>query len=97
MESIEEISSLNTKVILIGNKIDLEDLRQVKKEEGERRAKEYGIPFYETSCKDGINVNEVFERITNDILNKNTNNDKNDNDKREILRYYSKKKKSKCC
>ena len=96
MESIDEVSSANTKVILVGNKIDMEGERQVTKEEGERRAKEYNIPFYETSCKDGININEVFSRITKDILNKNGNID--NNRKGEILKNYNKKnKKSTCC
>ena len=95
MESIEEISSSNTIVILIGNKSDLEDERQVKKEEGERRAKEYNIPFYETSCKTGINIDEVFLRITNEILNKKGNI--NNNRKSEILKQHNKKKKSTCC
>jgi len=95
MESIEEISSSNIVVILIGNKSDLEDERQVKKEEGERAAKEYNIPFYETSCKTGINIDEVFIRITKEILNKKGNIDINK--KSEILKHHNKKKKSKCC
>ena len=96
MESIEEVSCENTKVILVGNKIDLAGQRQVTKEEGERKAKEYNIPFYETSCKEGININEVFSRITKDILNKNGNID--NNRKGRILNNYNKKnKKSTCC
>ena len=97
MDNIAEISSTNTKVILVGNKCDLNGERQVTKEEGERKAKEYNLPFYETSCKDGININEVFLRITNEILKKNGKNDDNDK-KGEILTNHSKKKKkSKCC
>ena len=95
MESIDEVSSANTKVILVGNKIDMEGERQVTKEEGERRAKEYNIPFYETSCKDGININEVFSRITKEILNKKGNIE--DNSKGEKLNNYKKNKKSTCC
>ena len=94
MESIDEVSSANTKVILVGNKIDMEGERQVTKEEGERRAKEYSIPFYETSCKNGININEVFSRITKEILNKKENID---NSKGEKLNNYKKNKKSTCC
>ena len=30
-------------------------------EEGEEKANEFKIPFYETSCKEGINVKEVFD------------------------------------
>ena len=95
MESIEEISPANTIVIIVGNKIDLETERQVTREEGVRKAKEYDIPFYETSCKSGININQVFTRITKEILNKNENNN---NGKGEILTHNTKKnKKSTCC
>ena len=47
-------------VALVGNKSDLEDKRQVSKEQGENIASELGFPFYETSAKDGTNINECF-------------------------------------
>ena len=49
--------------ILIGNKVDLEDDRQVSKEKGEELAKRYGIPFFETSAKTGENVEEMFQAL----------------------------------
>jgi GTPase KRas len=50
-------------ILLIGNKIDLKDQRQVKKEEGEKLAKDFGIPFLETSAKSRVNIDECFETI----------------------------------
>ena len=55
-------------VILVGNKCDLEDERKVQKKEGEKIAKEYNVKFYESSNKDGINVEESFRELINIIL-----------------------------
>ena len=60
-------------VILVGNKCDLEDKRKVKKEEGERLAKEYNVHFYEASNKDGTNVEESSRDLINIVLSRMTN------------------------
>lgn len=54
---------------LIGNKIDLENHRTVPKKDGETLAKEMNIDFYETSAKTGENINEIFEKIAQKLLN----------------------------
>jgi Ras-related protein Rab-6A len=50
-------------IVLVGNKTDLNDKRQVTTEEGESKAKEYGIMFIETSAKAGYNVKLLFRKI----------------------------------
>jgi Ras-related protein Rab-6A len=47
--------------MLVGNKTDLSDKRQVSTEEGERKAKELNVMFIETSAKAGYNVKQVIE------------------------------------
>ena len=54
-------------MILIGNKLDLEEQRVITKEEGEELAEELGIKFYETSAKDGTNVEDVFINSADEI------------------------------
>ena len=46
--------------MLVGNKTDLTDKRRVSMEQGERRAKELGVLFIESSAKTGHNVKQVY-------------------------------------
>lgn len=46
-------------IMLVGNKTDLSEKRQVSMEEGERKAKELNVMFIETSAKAGYNVKQV--------------------------------------
>ena len=90
--TIKDNTSENVSKILVGNKCDLSDnIREVNEEEGQNKANEYKIPFFETSCKDGINVNEVFEKIVEDIeSNKNFQNPPRN-------KIVENTKKDKCC
>ena len=55
-----EIDVKNTKLVLIGNKSDLQASRKVTKEAGEKLAKEENILFYEMSVKTTEGLNEAF-------------------------------------
>eukprot|EP01128_Nolandella_sp_AFSM9_P010237 TRINITY_DN7045_c0_g1_i1.p1 TRINITY_DN7045_c0_g1~~TRINITY_DN7045_c0_g1_i1.p1 ORF type:complete len:201 (+),score=56.42 TRINITY_DN7045_c0_g1_i1:209-811(+) len=72
--SFKEVSSLRDKicniteeedhpVVLVGNKSDLEDDRQVSKEQGEGLAEQFGWKFLEASAKAKINVTETFVEV----------------------------------
>ena len=54
--------------ILIGNKKDLEEQRQVKYEEGKKLADENNLLFLETSAKTAENVQESFVISAEKIL-----------------------------
>ena len=54
-------------IMLVGNKTDLIDKRQVPVREGERIAKEVNAMFIETSAKAGHNVKQLFRRIAADL------------------------------
>uniref|UniRef100_A0A4W4F374 RAB6A, member RAS oncogene family n=1 Tax=Electrophorus electricus TaxID=8005 RepID=A0A4W4F374_ELEEL len=50
-------------IMLVGNKTDLADKRQITTEEGEQRANEMNVLFIETSAKTGHNVKQLFRRV----------------------------------
>ena len=59
-------NSPDSKVILVGNKLDLEENRQVSYEEGKKHAEDNGfIDFFETSAKTGENISKMFIKISN--------------------------------
>ncbi|KIH45486.1 Ras family protein, partial [Ancylostoma duodenale] len=53
--------------MIIGNKCDAEDKRQVSRERGQQLAIEYGTKFMETSAKANLNVEEAFFSLARDI------------------------------
>lgn len=50
-------------IVLVGNKTDLNDKREVTTSEGEDEAKKNNLMFIETSAKLGHNVKTLFRRI----------------------------------
>ena len=62
-ENIKEKCKENIKVVLLGNKTDLEDQRQVPSEEGATFALENNYIFIETSCLKNESVDEAFKTI----------------------------------
>ncbi|KAG5276937.1 ras-related protein Rab-6B-like isoform X2 [Sardina pilchardus] len=63
---IEEVRSergSDVIIMLVGNKTDLEEKRQISTEEGERKARELSVMFIETSAKNGCNVKQLFRRV----------------------------------
>ena len=57
-----------TIIMLLGNKCDLTERREVGKEEGEKIASELGIKFMETSGRQYINVKETFNVLARDMI-----------------------------
>merc|ERR1712216_581440 len=54
-------------MVLVGNKTDLSEKRQVSTEEGEAKAKELGVMFIETSAKGGVNIKALFRKIASSL------------------------------
>ena len=65
---IEKNGNKNVYKLLIGNKSDLEEQRQISKEEGKEFAEINGMEFFETSAKENFQVQEAFIQLTRDVI-----------------------------
>uniref|UniRef100_A0AAQ4PR92 small monomeric GTPase n=1 Tax=Gasterosteus aculeatus aculeatus TaxID=481459 RepID=A0AAQ4PR92_GASAC len=70
IRNIEEHASSDVEKMVLGNKCDINDKRQVSKDRGENLALEFGIKFMETSAKANINVENAFLTLARDIKSK---------------------------
>ncbi|XP_051506240.1 ras-related protein Rab-6A-like isoform X4 [Xyrauchen texanus] len=50
-------------IMLVGNKTDLADKRQVSLEAAEKKARDLNVMYIETSAKAGYNVKQLFRRV----------------------------------
>ena len=70
MNDIEKFAKEGVFKILVGNKSDLIDKRQVSNERGKQLADSYGIPFIETSAKSNENIIRLFVDSTRAFIEK---------------------------
>jgi len=64
--------------IIIGSKLDLEEVRAVPKEKGIEMADQHGaIGWIECSAKDGTNVSRIFEELARGIVEFHSDEKKN--------------------
>ena len=107
IDSEQNANNSNFKKILVGNKIDLKEERAIDTQQLQNFANKKEMNFYETSAKDGTNVDHIFTELAKLILE-----DKSDQQikeefshKNRSLSVYSKeseesnnpKKKKGCC
>lgn len=62
--------SINTSIILIGNKIDLENERQVSYEEAKEYADSLQIPYLEVSVKNDKSICNIFKLLSEELIKK---------------------------
>ncbi|BFZ00086.1 hypothetical protein BsWGS_03125 [Bradybaena similaris] len=70
LRNIDEHANEDVEKMILGNKCDMDDKRQVPTSRGEAIAREHNIPFLETSAKANINVDKAFMSLAQAILNK---------------------------
>ena len=68
INSIKNTARKNASMLIIGNKSDLNEDREVTTEQGKEFAAKNGIDYLETSSKMHIGVDEAFETLVKKIL-----------------------------
>ena len=91
----------NICIIILGNKSDLIDKREINKNDGIKKAEMYKTDFLETSALNGDNISKAFDKLIEQIVinNKNIFQDDNENeiDKGVNLNDEKNNNKKKCC
>ena len=58
---IEFINNIeNSNIVIVANKIDLKDKREVSTEEGQKFCEEKGYDYFEVSAKEDLNINDML-------------------------------------
>ena len=102
LTEIKDKTTSDIKLMIVGNKIDLKEYRDVQNEEALEKAKTLGIPLMETSALDATNDKEAFYDLLKEIYKEmkdkiNNPEYKQSNDKKGIdLSTKAEKKKSGC-
>ena len=92
----------NICIVILGNKSDLNDKREVSKEEGMKKSEIHKTAFLETSALNGDNIGKAFDEIIEQIIQNNKSffedNNKKEMDKGVNLNDSNKDNdKKKCC
>jgi Ras-related protein Rab-10 len=95
LRNISEHANEDVEKMILGNKCDMEERRQIGRDRGEAIAREHRIPFLETSAKTNVNVEKAFMELTQAILDKTPDKETDNRQKVEIQPNSSST--SKCC
>ena len=77
IDELKEKGSDNILIMLVGNKSDLEDKREVQTDEVAKKTRQYKIAFCETSALNGTNIEHAFDSLVDEISKNIEENNKN--------------------
>ena len=87
IKDLKDVAGKDCTMILVGNKNDLVDQREVSLEECNNKAESFGLQYMETSALNGNNVKETFQLLADSIY-KNYLSNINMNDEEEFIKSY---------
>ena len=99
INSIKNQTSNDIIVVLVGNKIDLNN-KVISDDEIKNFANDNKFKYFLTSAATGKNINEVFDYIVKEIYkikSKKKKNDSNNNNNKNLKKNYIKSNKKACC
>ena len=67
IDELKENATEDVHIMLVGNKTDLEDKREVQTEEVAKKAEQYKVAFCETSALKGKNIEKAFDTLVEEI------------------------------
>ena len=68
--------NMNIPLIIIGNKIDMEDSREITKENAEKFSGDNNYKYFETSAKTGVGVDDAIRELVNQVLSQSNDEQK---------------------
>ena len=71
-------------IIIVGNKLDMEDMRDITREEAEKFAKENKYKYFETSAKTGEGVDDAIRDLVNQVLEKSEQFEEERNERKSM-------------
>ena len=71
-------------IIIVGNKLDMKDMRDITREEAEKFAKENKYKYFETSAKTGEGVDDAIRDLVNQVLEKSEQFEEERNERKSI-------------
>ncbi|KAK9537392.1 hypothetical protein VZT92_005015 [Zoarces viviparus] len=83
-------------LLVVGNKSDLEERRQVSVDEARGKAEEWGVQYIETSAKTRANIDKVFFDLMREVQDKKMSENKDKNGKGKTKK-NKKSFKERCC
>ena len=95
---IQKNADTQVNKILIGNKCDVEEsARAVTRAEGEALAQQNGMAYFETSARKGLGVNEAFENIARQVVERLGKEPKATAEAAVVIDDSERKSKAGCC
>ncbi len=70
IDELKNHGSEDVFIMLVGNKSDLKDKREISEEDVQKKAQLYNVAFCETSALEGKNIEYAFENLINEITKK---------------------------
>ena len=105
MDDINKYTDDNPIKLVVGNKSDLSDQRQVSQVDINKFKQQTGIPVMEASAKNSFKITDVMETITRMLISKKTRtgvnsteyNTPNDKDKIMLTNRNNNEQNQECC